>query len=89
MGADCVIVTGNVTGEAPKAQDVRESKSHCRLPVFLGSGISADNIDEFIEEADGFIIGSHFKVDGHWAGMVDQKRVERFMARVRIKDFGG
>lgn len=83
MGADCVIVTGNVTGEAPKAPDVREAKSHCRLPVFLGSGISADNIDEFFDEADGFIIGSHFKVDGHWAGMVDQKRVERFMAKVR------
>ena len=83
IGADCV------SGKAPKAEDVREAKSHCSLPVFLGSGISADNIDEFIEEADGFIIGSHFKVDGHWAGMVDQKRVERLMAKVRTQESRG
>jgi membrane complex biogenesis BtpA family protein len=90
MGADCVIVTGNVTGEAPDTADVREAKSHCRLPVFLGSGISADNIEEFYEQADGFIIGSHFKVDGHWANTIDQKRVEKFMARVRKNEgFGG
>src|ERR1044071_8712750 len=67
MGADCVIVTGNVTGEPPKIADVQEAKSHCHLPVFLGSGISADNIAEFHEEADGFIIGSAFKVDGLWS----------------------
>ena len=29
--------------------------------------------------ADGFIVGSYFKVDGHWANAVDPKRVERFM----------
>src|SRR6185503_8533390 len=40
MGADCVIVTGSVTGEAPKVGDVNEAKSHCNLPLMLGSGIS-------------------------------------------------
>src|ERR1043166_3430814 len=33
MGADCVIVTGTVTGKAPTIQDVHESKAHCTLPV--------------------------------------------------------
>jgi len=83
MGADCVIVTGNVTGQAPLKADVREAKSNCRIPVFLGSGITADNISDFFEEADGFIVGSHFKVDGHWANTIDPKRVERFMEKVR------
>src|SRR6476660_10503815 len=71
MGADCVIVTGNVTGQAPLKADVREAKTNCRIPVFLGSGITADNISNFFEEADGFIVGSHFKVDGHWANTID------------------
>ena len=35
MGADCVIVTGNVTGEAPRPADVKEAKAHCRIPVML------------------------------------------------------
>src|ERR1041384_7364553 len=83
MGADCVIVTGSATGEAPKVADVQEAKQHCHLPVFLGSGISEDNIEQFYNEADGFIIGSAFKVDGLWSNTIDPARVTGF---VRILD---
>lgn len=83
MGADCVIVTGSVTGEAPKVSDVQEAKQHCRLPVFLGSGITRDNIDQFHNEADGFIIGSSFKVDGIWSNTVDPHRITQFLLRLR------
>src|SRR5258706_5516871 len=79
MGADCVIVTGNVTGEAPVTADVREAKTHCRLPVILGSGINEENVADFYQEADGFIVGSAFKVDGHWSNTIDPSRVSRFM----------
>ncbi|HEX6648670.1 MAG TPA: BtpA/SgcQ family protein [Pyrinomonadaceae bacterium] len=79
MGADCVIVTGSVTGQAPKVADVKEAKTHCSLPVFLGSGISEHNIKDFYSEADGFIIGSAFKVDGLWSNTIDPARVTRFM----------
>src|SRR4030095_5994866 len=79
MGADCVIVTGTVTGESPKLADVQEAKSRCHLPVFLGSGISAENIKDFFKDADGFIIGSSFKVDGLWSNPVDPSRVVTFM----------
>jgi len=83
MGADCVIVTGSVTGEAPQLKDVNEAKSHCHLPVFLGSGISETNIDQFSQEADGFIIGTAFKVDGLWSNTVDPNRVTQFVHRLR------
>ena len=82
MGADCVIVTGSVTGEAPQVADVKEAKTHCHLPVFLGSGVSASNIDQFYNEADGFIIGTYFKVDGLWSNTVDPARVTQFMHRL-------
>jgi len=77
MAADCVIVTGSVTGKPPKVADVQEAKSHCSLPVFLGSGISENNIAEFAGQADGFIIGSAFKVDGLWSNTIDPARVAR------------
>jgi hypothetical protein len=83
MRADAVIVTGNVTGDPPKVEDAREAKAHCRLPVLLGSGVDVKNIAEFYPEADGFIIGSHFKVNGDWTQTVDARRVEAFMARVQ------
>ncbi len=80
MGADCVIISGNVTGEPPSPTDVREAKDHCDLPVFLGSGISAENISDFYNDADGFIVGSSLKVDGLWSNTIDPKRVERLVS---------
>jgi membrane complex biogenesis BtpA family protein len=79
MGADCVIVTGSATGQAPKVADIQEAKSHCHLPVFLGSGISESNIEQFYREADGFIIGSSFKIDELWSNTIDPGRVTQFM----------
>lgn len=79
MGTDCVIVTGSATGRPPTIADVQEAKSHCGLPVFLGSGITANNIAEFRDEADGFIIGSSFKIDGLWSNTIDPARVTQFI----------
>src|SRR5215813_10914390 len=87
MRGDAVIVSGSVTGEAPKIADAREAKAHCRLPVLLGSGVDANNIAEFYQSADGFIIGSHFKTDGHWAKSVEAERVRGLMTLVeRLRD---
>lgn len=83
MRADAVIVTGGVTGEPPRATDVREAKSRCRLPVLLGSGITAENVSEFYETADGFIVGSYFKEGGLWSNTVERARVERLTNAVR------
>lgn len=82
MRGDVVIVSGNVTGDAPQKSDVAEAKAHCRLPVLLGSGIDAENISEFYAAADGFIIGSYFKTDGNWKNSVDPARVERLVNEV-------
>jgi len=79
MRGDAVIVTGSTTGTPPSLADVREAKAHCRLPVVLGSGVTADNIADFYPHADGFIIGSYFKTDGHWAKSVDARRVAQLM----------
>jgi hypothetical protein len=80
MRGDAVIVTGSVTGDPPRAEDIGEVKQHCGLPVYLGSGVTAENLATFYETADGFIVGSYFKNDGHWKNAVDAKRVKRFMA---------
>lgn len=82
MRGDAVIVTGSVTGDAPQQFDVSEVKAHCHLPVILGSGIDAKNIAEFYEAADGFIIGSYFKIDGNWKNSIDPARVVGLMNTV-------
>ena len=79
MRADAVIVTGAATGEHPHEEDIADVRTHCRLPLFLGSGITAGNLAQYYPLADGFIVGSFFKKDGRWSETVDQRRVERFM----------
>lgn len=79
MRGDAILVTGAVTGDAPKRGDVLNVKRKTRLPVYLGSGVTAANLKEFYNAADGFIVGSEFKQAGHWSRAVDSKRVERFM----------
>lgn len=80
MRGDAVIITGTVTGDPPALLDIRDAKKHCRIPVYLGSGVTAQNLARYYGAADGFIIGSHFKVDGLWSNTVDPKRVAKFMA---------
>lgn len=89
MRGDAVIVTGAVTGDAPKPSDVAEVKGKTHLPVYLGSGVTAANLKEFFDSSDGFIVGSEFKADSHWAGAVDPKRVERFMQAHRQQSKNG
>lgn len=83
MRGDAAIVSGSATGEPPRAADAREAKSHCRLPVLLGSGVNPENVAEFYEAADGFIVGSYFKADGRWSNTVEPARVGRMVETVR------
>src|SRR5215510_7938722 len=48
MRGDAVIVTGTVTGDAPKPDDVREVRRATTLPILLGSGVTAANVAAFM-----------------------------------------
>lgn len=79
MRGDAVIVTGRATGDVPLLAEVCAARAHCRLPVLLGSGITADNLAEFWPHAHGFIVGSHFKHNGLWHNAPDPDRIAAFM----------
>lgn len=52
-----------------------------RIPVLIGSGVTHDNVEQYIQ-ASAMIIGSHFKKGGHWANGVDAERIKRFMGKM-------
>ena len=83
MRGDAVIVTGSATGEPPRASDVGEARSRCRLPVVVGSGVTPENAAEFYPAADALIVGSYFKRDGLWSNPLERERVERLTGVVR------
>jgi predicted TIM-barrel enzyme len=79
MRADAVIVTGSVTGEQPSDIHVSSVRRQSRLPLYLGSGITAENLPHYYQLADGFIVGTYLKKDGRWSEPVDPHRVDRLM----------
>lgn len=77
--ADGVIVTGARTAEPPSLAELRRVKRHARVPVLIGSGMTAQNIRSYFKFADGFIVGSTFREDGKFLGQLDRERLDAFM----------
>ena len=79
--SDGVIITGKSTGDSVKDDDLKEIFQKVKLPVMIGSGVTLENIGDYITQADAFIIGSHFKKQGHWSGELCADRINSFMEK--------
>ena len=77
--ADGVIVTSQFTGINPDKNDLIKAKSATKLPVLIGSGMTAENIQEYLPLADGFIVGSYFRRGGKFLETLDPERLHQFM----------
>ncbi|HDM69952.1 MAG TPA: BtpA/SgcQ family protein [Thermotogales bacterium] len=77
--ADAIIVTGSETGSAPKPEEVKQVKEAVSIPVFIGSGLTSENVYQFLPHIDGCIVGSYFKHDGKWYNEMDPSRIRKFM----------
>jgi len=76
---DGVIVTSQFTGINPDKNDLVKAKSATKLPVLIGSGMTAENIQEYLPFADGFIVGSYFRRDGKFLEKLEPERLQAFM----------
>jgi membrane complex biogenesis BtpA family protein len=83
--ADAILVSGPLQGSEPSLDSVREAKEAVAgaVPVLLNTGAKSTNVREYLAVADGVIVGSDLKVDGHTWNPVDPARVDRFLAAVR------
>jgi len=81
--SDGVIVTGAATGMTASLDELARVKKAVQIPVLVGSGVTVDNVEEYLALADALIIGSYFKHDGHWTQGVNVERVLKFMAKVQ------
>ena len=80
---DGVIVTGARTTEPPAVAELRRVKKHARVPVLIGSGMTPENIKTYFPLADGFIVGSTFRQDGRFLGVLEPQRLDAFMRAFR------
>jgi uncharacterized protein len=74
--ADALIISGTGTGVAADIGDVERVRHACpRAKILLGSGVTVENAHEFLQFADGVIVGTSVKVGGKLDNPVDPKRV--------------
>lgn len=79
-GADAVVVSGAGTGEATDLALLKRVKSAARgVPVLVGSGVTAENVREYLPHCDGIIVGTSLKINGRSDNPVDPSRVEALM----------
>lgn len=80
--ADGIILTGKATGDTTDLNELKlihENHAKLSLPVLVGSGVTKENLKEYVGLADALIVGSHFKHDGHWGNELSRERIRDFM----------
>lgn len=81
---DAVLVSGAITGEAARMEDLEAVKAVLPdTPVLANTGVRHDTVAEVLRVADGCIVGSSLKVDGETWNVVDPERAKEFMELAR------
>ena len=81
---DAVLVSGQITGEAAKIDDIESVKKVLpNTPVLANTGVKLETVTNILKIADGVIVGSSLKVNGDTWKPIDPKRALDFMNKVK------
>lgn len=79
--AAALIVSGRATGQPAAMSDLTAVREVSRtVPLYVGSGVTAENVAGLLETADGVIVGTAAKVGGLVANPVDVHRARAIVA---------
>jgi uncharacterized protein len=83
--ADTILVSGAMAGADPGRELLEEVRAAVPpgTPVLLNTGARSDTIADYLQIADGCIVGSDLKVDGYTWNPVDRERALRFVDAAR------
>jgi len=77
--SDGLIVTGTSTGVSTNPADLKTVNKFTNLPIIVGSGVTLENIKDYLPIASALIIGSWVKKDGYWENDLDLDRLLNLM----------
>lgn len=81
---DAILVSGPITGEAARMDDLEETKRVLPdTPVLANTGVKHATVADVLAVADGIIVGSALKVDGDTWNPIDPDRASEFMRLAR------
>ncbi len=77
---DAVLISGAITGEAAKMEDLESVKAVLpNVPVLANTGVKHETVGQVLTIADGCIVGSALKVNGDTWNAIDPDRAREFM----------
>lgn len=81
---DAICVSGPTAGSRTDTSALKQVKAAAgNVPVFVNTGVNAENVAEQLGIADGAVVGTFFKKDGVFENRVDPARVRELMSSVR------
>ena len=81
---DAICVSGATAGAPTDTEALRIVKSAAGdVPVFVNTGVRAENVATQLGIADGAVVGTYFKKDGLFANAAEKSRVEELMGAAR------
>lgn len=79
--ADALVVSGSATGQQADVEQLRAVKNSAgSAPVFVGSGITAQNVGAYLPWCHGLVVGSSLKKAGRLDQPVEAARVRELIA---------
>ncbi|MBK8271012.1 MAG: BtpA/SgcQ family protein [Planctomycetes bacterium] len=79
-GADALIVSGVATGSPADMNLVKKvANAVPDFPVWIGSGVTAATVGDYVKIASGVIVGTSLKKGGQTTAELDAKRVREFI----------
>lgn len=83
-GVDALVISGKATGYATDLGDVIAARKGApQAPLLIGSGVTAENVLDFLPVVDGVLVGTSLKLDGSVENSVDTARVRALVDKVR------
>ena len=83
MKPDALCVSGIIAGAEASSTVLKRVKDAVpQTVVFANTGVKLANLEEQLSIADGAVVGTTFKQDGHTWNVVDPDRVKAFMKKV-------
>ncbi len=81
---DAICVSGATAGSPTDTEALRVVKSASGdVPVFVNTGVRAENVAAQLAIADGAVVGTYFKEDGVFENRAKRHRVEALMSQAR------
>ncbi|NMC58507.1 MAG: BtpA/SgcQ family protein [Candidatus Methanofastidiosa archaeon] len=81
--ADAITITGRKTGGETNIKDVIRVREALKdVPLIVGSGVTINNVDQYLDYVNAIIVATSFNFDGTVEGELDQERISAFMKKI-------